>query len=279
MCQPDPARQGVFFARPAGGKMKRAFGFLIFAAVASIGAAAEKRPITERDLLQFHWIADPQISPDGRSVAYVLVSVNEKEDRYDTNVWVVPAAAGSEPRRLTEGSRDFAPRWSPDGRTLAFLRSGPEKDHPQSQLYLLPMAGGEPRKLTDLPKGASPAAWSPDGKRIAFASGTIDKDLEEQKAEKKGEKPKKSDVRVITRAVYRRNGAGWIDPTHPSHVWVADLAGDGLAAARPLTSGHYDEGEITWSRDGARILFVSDRVDEPYYDPPDSNLYAVPAAG
>jgi dipeptidyl aminopeptidase/acylaminoacyl peptidase len=259
--------------------MKRAFGLLIFVAVASIGAAAEKRPITEKDLLQFHWVADPQISPDGRSVAYVLVSVNEKEDRYDTNVWVVPAAAGSEPRRLTEGPRDFAPRWSPDGRALAFLRSGPEKEHPQSQLYLLSMAGGEPRKLTDLPKGASAAAWSPDGRRIAFTSGTTDKDLEEQKAEKKGEKPKKSDVRVITRAVYRRNGGGWIDATHPSHVWVADAAGDGLESARPVTSGHYDEGQIAWSRDGARILFVSDRVDEPYYDPPDSNLYAIPAAG
>src|SRR6266849_3879734 len=192
------AAQGVFFARPAGGKIKGGLWFLLSAFVAPLCLAAGKRPITEKDLLQFHWVADPQISPDGRSVAYVLVSVNEKEDRYDTNVWVVSASAGSEPRKLTEGPRDLAPRWSPDGRTLAFLRSGPEKEHPRSQLYLLPMAGGEPRKLTDLPRGAGPAAWSPDGRRIAFTSETTDQDLEEQKAEKKGDKPKKSDVRIIT---------------------------------------------------------------------------------
>src|SRR6266852_5824197 len=127
--------------------MKRGFWYAVLVALAPLCLSVEEPPITEKDLLQFHWVADPQISPDGRSVAYVLVSVNEKEDRYDTNVWVVSAAAGSEPRKLTEGPRDLAPRWSPDGRTLAFLRTGPEKDHPRSQLYLLPMAGGEPRKL------------------------------------------------------------------------------------------------------------------------------------
>src|SRR5262249_580286 len=241
--------------------MKRALLLSLAISIAPLCLAAEKRLITEKDLLQFHWVADPQISPDGRSVAYVLVSVNEKEDRYDTNVWIVPAAAGSAPRRLTEGPRDLAPRWSPDGKTLAFLRSAGEKDRPQ--LYLLPMAGGEPRKLTDLPRGASPVAWSSDGKRVAFTSGTTDKDLEEQKAEKKGEKPKKSDVRVITRAVYRRNGGGWIDSLHPSHVWVAEVSGDGLAPPHRVTSGHYDEANLAWSRDGSRIFFISDPVDEP----------------
>lgn len=258
--------------------MKRGLCLFLLAAIVPLCAAAEKRPITEKDLLQFRWVADPQISPDGKSVAYVSVSVNEKEDRYDTNIWVVSAAPGSQPRQLTEGPRDLAPRWSPDRRALAFLRGVSEKDRPQ--LYLLPMSGGEPRKLTDLPREAGPASWSPDGRRIAFASATTQKDLEEQKAEKKGEKGKKSDVRVITRAVYRRNGNGWADPLHPSHVWVIDAAlGTEPATPQPVTSGHYEEGEIAWSRDGARILFVSDRVDEPYYDPPDANLYAVPAGG
>ena len=102
----------------------RKFCLMICAILAVTASAQSKRPFAPEDYHSLLTVADPQISPDGRSVAYVLVSVNEKEDRYDTNVWVVPAAAGSEPRRLTEGPRDFAPRWSPDGRTLAFLRSG-----------------------------------------------------------------------------------------------------------------------------------------------------------
>jgi len=133
--------------------MKRAFLLLIFVAVASIGAAAEKRPITEKDLLQFHWVADPQISPDGRSVAYVLVSVNEKEDRYDTSVWVLAAAAGSEPRRLTEGPRDFAPRWSPDGRTVLLSGAG--------DLWLCRAADGKVDRLTRGPGEEEVASFSP----------------------------------------------------------------------------------------------------------------------
>ncbi len=125
---------------------------------------AEKHPITEKDLLQFKWVADPQISPDGRQVAYVLVTVNEKEDRYDTSIWSVSTSGGA-PRQLTSGPRDAAPQWSPDSQTLAFLRAG-EKDPPQ--IYLLPMSGGEGRKLTDLPRGASPAVWSPAGDRMAL---------------------------------------------------------------------------------------------------------------
>src|SRR5207247_3195949 len=93
-------------------------------------AAAVPRPITESDLLKFQWIADPEISPDGREVAFVLVSVNEKEDRYDTSLWLVPSSGQEVAHPLTAGPRDSAPRWSPDSKTLAFLRSG-EKDPAQ----------------------------------------------------------------------------------------------------------------------------------------------------
>src|SRR5215470_6809416 len=116
-----------------------------------------KRPITERDILKFRWAADPEISPDGRDIAYVLVTVNEKEDRYDTALWAVATAGGAAPRRLTSGPRDLAPRWSPDGRTLAFLRAE-EKGPPQ--IHLLPMTGGEARRLTDLPRGAGVPVWA-----------------------------------------------------------------------------------------------------------------------
>src|SRR5438552_982248 len=100
---------------------------------------------TKKELLGVRWVADPQISPDGRQVAYVLVEVNEKEDRYDTSLWAVAASEGSVPRRLTAGPRDAAPRWSPDSRTLAFLRAGNEKERPQ--IHLRPMNSGEARTI------------------------------------------------------------------------------------------------------------------------------------
>ena len=243
-------------------------------------ASPATRPITETDLLKFRWVADPQISPDGRQIAYVLVEVNEKEDRYDTSVWAVAAGAGAAPRRLTTGPTDLAPRWSPDSSTLAFLRGGGEKERPQ--IHLLSMSGGEPRKLTDLPRGASAAVWAPSGAAIAFTSATTPEDLEEQKRARESKEPpaKKSDVRVITRAVYRSNGSGWLDPARHEHIWTVSAApAEGAAPARTLTSGRYDEREISWNRDGSKILFTSDRVDEPYYEPADANVYAVPASG
>ncbi len=250
----------------------------VVCAALPLGAAAQgKRPITEKDFLQFIWVADPQISPDGKQVAYVQVMVNEKEDRYDTSLWIVSASGDAAPRRLTAGPRDGAPRWSPDGRTLAFTRS-PEREPPQ--IHLLPMAGGgEARKLTDLPAGASPAAWSPDGKTIAFTSTTSPEAIEQKK--KGGPPPKRSDVRVVTRAVYRFNGAGWMDPAAVAHIWTApvDPAHSGPAEAMQLTFGKYSEGDIAWSADGSKIFFVSNRVDEPYYYPADSNAFSVSAAG
>ena len=100
--------------------------FAVILAVAFPGAQG-KRFITDKDLFTFTWIADPQISPDGATVAFVRVTVNEKENRYETSLFAVPAAGGSAPRRLTSGIRDTTPRWAPDGKRLAFVRSV-EKD-------------------------------------------------------------------------------------------------------------------------------------------------------
>src|SRR5436190_20325560 len=88
---------------------------------------AEKRAITEMDLFKFVWVADAQISPDGSRVAFVRVWVNQKADRYDTALWIVTTNGGA-PRQLTAGPRDANPRWSPDGKSLAFIRSA-EKDN------------------------------------------------------------------------------------------------------------------------------------------------------
>src|ERR687887_595181 len=157
--------------------------------LAAAPRAAGTRFIAETDLLRFTWIADPQISPDGSMVAFVRVTVNEKDNRYETSLFVVdtidtaPPGASMSPgrgervegRRLTANTRDTAPRWSPDGKSLAFVRAV-EKDGKQEpgQLYLLSMDGGEARPLTDLPHGVGAPVWSPDGRTLAFSAPVDD---------------------------------------------------------------------------------------------------------
>src|SRR5471030_2256968 len=134
-----------------------------------------KRFITEKDLFKFTWIADPQISPDGATVAFVRVTVNEKENRYETSLFAVPASGSEAPRRLTSGIRDTTPRWAPDGKRLAFVRSAEKDGKTQPpQIYLLQMDGGEARPLTDAAGGSGNPVWSPDGHRIAFSGSTLD---------------------------------------------------------------------------------------------------------
>src|SRR3954471_7118427 len=97
-------------------------GLIALRCVAATAAPA-RRPIMETDLVRFRWIADPRISPDGREIAYVLVTVDDNEDRYTSSIWTVATSGDAPPRQLTGGPQDSAPRWSPDGRALAFLRA------------------------------------------------------------------------------------------------------------------------------------------------------------
>src|SRR5438067_5149783 len=251
---------------------------VLLTALAVSGAAtltAQQRAISDSDLFAFRWVASPQISPDGRQAAYVLVTVNAKHDGYETSLWLVNTDGASPPRRVTAGPRDGAPRWSPDGSTLAFVR--PTDGRPQ--LYLLPLSGGEAQQLTDLPKGASPAAWSPDGKTIAFTSTTTAEDLAKKEKDKSEEA--KSDVRIVTEAEFRADDEGYADPTEHAHIWTvpAGMPGDAPAKGRQVTSGEFDEHAPQWSRDGTRIYFVSDGVRESHFYRADNNFYSVPAAG
>jgi dipeptidyl aminopeptidase/acylaminoacyl peptidase len=237
--------------------------------------AAAKRPITESDLYKFTWIADPQISPDGGTVAFVQVTVNEKDNKYESSLYSVPVAGGA-PTRITGGTRDTTPRWSPDGKWIALVRPN-EKETPQ--IFLLPMRGGEARALTDLPKGAGGPVWSPDGKTIAFASTTVADDMKKPDPAAKPER--KSDVKVVTRAVYRANGnPTYVDADRHAHIWTVAVNDTGeKAEAKAITSGDFDERGAQWSLDGGTIYFVSDRVAESYYTAGDNDLYSVPAAG
>jgi dipeptidyl aminopeptidase/acylaminoacyl peptidase len=260
-------------------RRRAVFALVVLAVAVGSPHAQDRRLITESDLLKFVWIADPQMAPDGSRVAFVRVTVNEPKDDYETSVWIVPANGAEPPRPLTAGPRDSSPRWSPDGRRLAFVRSVDREGRAQpAQLYLLSLDGGEARPLTDLARGAGAPAWSPDGQRIAFASSTRPDDAAPSAAGATA--TKKSDVRVITSATYRSNGGGWNDPDHPSHLWVLDVpTGPELPKPLQLTQGPFAESAHTWSRDGSRIFFVSTRVDDPYYLPQDSDLYAVPSRG
>src|SRR5215510_8541940 len=140
-------------------------------------ALAQKRSITEKDLFNFVWIGDPQVSPDGSRVAFVRVTVNERKDGYNTAIWNVMTATG-ETRQLTNGPRDSTPRWSPDGKYLVFVRA-PERDGRSEppQLFMLAMGGGEPFQFTSLPRGAGNPQWSPDGKWVSFANGATPEEL------------------------------------------------------------------------------------------------------
>src|SRR5437763_8390697 len=172
-------------------------------------AFAQKRNITEKDLFDFVWIGDPQISPDGMRVAFVRITANEKREGYNTSVWSVPVAGGEAPHQLTKGDHDSTPRWSPDGKFLLFLRATEKEGKPEpAQLAILPTAGGDSFVFTDLPKGAGNPVWAPDGKTIAFTSETNTEDIARQEKKKSAEKPgssppatteHESDIHVITR--------------------------------------------------------------------------------
>jgi len=257
---------------------------IIFAIAILVAAAADARSITEKDLFRFQWIADPQLSPDGSQIAFVRVTVDEKKDRYETSIWSVPvgpppSAAAAALRQLTTGPSDTAPRWSPDGQSLAFLRSVEKDGKPQpAQIFILPLGGGEPRTVTSLTRAIDSIAWSPAGHAIAFTARTKPDDLEE----KKKSEEHVSDVRVINQAVYRSNGPGYLDPMRAVHIWTVDVpqsSADEAAKPKQLTSGDFSEDDPVWSSDGSHIYFTSNRVYEAYYDRRDTNLYAVPAAG
>ncbi len=270
-------------------RILRVAGFLVLClTIAPSARAAEtkQRNITEKDLFDFVWIGNPQISPNGSQVAYVRVVVNDKKEGYNTSIWLVPADGSAEPRQITTGPHDGGESWSPDGKSLLFSRALEKDGKPQPpQLALLPMSGGDAFVFTDLPKGAGDPKWSPDGKAIVFTSSSNPEDLAKQAAKKEdpkaGEKEHESDVHVITRAVYRNNDEGYLDPKRPDHLWVIQTPSTSEEKPEPrqLTNGRFDEGNAFWSKDGTQIYFTSERVDEPYYELPKTELYVIPVQG
>ena len=265
--------------------MRKAVARFVFVvsivSIFGINVSAQKRNITEKDLFDFVWIGDPQVSPDGSKVAFVRVTVNAKKDGYDTAIWGVATSGTEEPYRLTSGIRDSSPRWSPDGKSLAFVRVTERDGRPDApQLFILPMSGGEAWQVTSLTRGAGGPVWSPDGKWIAFGNNANTDDIAKQ-----GKPPaadaRDSDVRVITRAVYRSDGGGYLDQTRPGHLWVIATPSSPTDKPTPkqLTTGQFAEGNFTWAKDGSVIYYTTNRDPEPYYNYPNTEIYSIPPTG
>ncbi|GAC1357691.1 MAG: S9 family peptidase [Vulcanimicrobiaceae bacterium] len=254
----------------------------LFAAVLCAGilgtalpSAASARPVQAEDLFKIAYVGNPQVSPDGKSIVYVVSKMDGRENRYATNFWLVDVANGHS-RQLTATGRDNNPAWAPDSSRFAFTRALPKA---KPQIYVYDVRTGHIKKLTALKNGADGATYSHSGARIAFTSTVID---EQPKAQidfaSAGFKPKKtqlkSDVRTINTMHFQANGAGEIDKFH-QHIWVMNADGSNVHA---LTSGHqWSEGNAAWSPDDTTIAFNSLRRDDPAGGPND--IYTIPSAG
>jgi dipeptidyl aminopeptidase/acylaminoacyl peptidase len=218
------------------------------------------------DVYELTGVADPRLSPDGRHVAFVVTRIDREENEYRSAIWIAATDGSAPPRQLTSGLKaDAAPRFSPDGTRLAFVSN---RDSERKQLYVLPLQGGEPLRLSDLPEDVGDPAWAPDSMRLAFAARVRDDAYEE-------EDEKRRPPRRFTRLQFKFDNEGWTGDRR-RHLFVCPA--DGSAAPTQLTSGDFEDSHPSWSPDGARIVFVSSRGDDWDLEPV-SHLYLVAPEG
>jgi dipeptidyl aminopeptidase/acylaminoacyl peptidase len=225
------------------------------------------RSLVPEDLYALRMAEDPQLSPDGERVAYIVTSFDRPTYEYRRTIWVAPVAGG-EPRQFTSGPNDTAPRWSPDGRQLAFVRAPARKSRPKDaaerdrgvgkpQVWVLPVLGGEARQLTFERYGAGSATWSPDSASIVYVArrGAPDDPEAEDAALDGHEVPA---VRTFERLMFRHDGQGWTYEQR-SHLFNIPASG---GEARQLTDGDWDDSAPAWSPNGQTLAFTSDRSAE-----------------
>lgn len=204
-----------------------------------------------------------QVSPDGSQCAFVLVHMDRHENVQKTSIWIVPSDGSQAARRLTSGPNlDGTPRWSPDGRWLAFLSN--RETEWRRDLYVIDMRGAEPCKVAQLPRGIEDYAWAPDSNRLALLGRPdypVDPDRDPPKDAEDARKRYVERVMYVGRYRYRLDGSGLLDD-EPRRIWVCRRDGGGEAPElRAVTDGPWDVLRPRWTPDG-RIVFLSNRNDD-----------------
>ena len=228
---------------------------IVFLGLLALGALVgnaqeEKRGMKPSDIYYLKGVSDPQVSPDGMWVAYSVSSADSAKDSYSTNIWMVSWDGQTNLQLTYSPESESSPKWSPDGKYLAFLSSRQESK--TSQVWLLDRRGGEGKRITMYKGGVSDYDWSPDGKKMLL---TIkDEDFTDTA---KGKTPKPM---VMERYQFKQDGEGYRFKKLYSHLYLYDLEKKKLDT---LTKGDFNQAQAVWSPDGKYIAFVSNRTEDP----------------
>jgi len=263
-------------------RRRRAAGTLGALCAASLVSVAAARPLTVEDLWAMQRVGSPAVSPDGTWMAFTVTAWSMAENRSFPDIWLASVEGTDAPRRLTSNKGpDSSPVWSPDGNRLAYVSK--RGDDP-AQLFVLPLAGGEPEQVTELPAGVADPHWLPDGKRVAFLASTWPDLNDDFAAVKKRLDELKNDKVRATASDSRlyRYWDHWLTDGQATHLFLVDLATRKVTDLLPGSARAFnlDDPAGTWdvSVDGSEITFSANSTVSPHqtlnYD-----LFAVPTAG
>lgn len=239
----------------------------------AVPAAGPSRYLAGSDLFGLEWASDPQINPDGRTIAYVRQSNDIMTDKARPTIWLVDVATGQQRPLMAGAGSYFSPRWSPDGSRLAYVAA----DGGSPQLYVRWMASGESARITGLPDSPGGLAWSPDGRRIAYSMLVPDDAPKIGSAPAKPEGAKWADpLQVIDRVTYRFDAAGYLKPGYRQIFWIPADGG----APTQLTFGPTNAGgDISWAPDSRSILFSANLSPNWQREPLQSEIYRIGIEG